>query len=249
MEWWQILLISLGSVIFLIFLSTVLYRQFFKRFYDVLLSGIAIIILLPILIILIIVGYISMRGNPFFFQLRPGMIDKKTGKSKIFKLIKFRSMTNKKDEDGKLLPDKERLTKYGKILRATSLDELPELFNIFLGHMSIVGPRPLLPTYLEYYTDEEQHRHDVRPGLTGLAQVNGRNAISWDDKLAYDVKYVKNLSLALDIKIIFKTVIKVLQRSGISAKKDPNRKSFIEQRKLRMQEQQNCQEEIDNKSN
>lgn len=241
MEWWQILLIVLGSVVVWTFLSAVLYRQFFKRFYDILLSGIAIIILSPILIILTVVGAISMKGNPFFTQLRPGKISKKTGKSKIFKLVKFRSMTNKKDKDGKLLPDKDRLTKYGKILRSTSLDELPELFNIFLGHMSIVGPRPLLVAYLEYYTEEESHRHDVRPGLTGLAQVNGRNAIEWDDKLAYDVKYVKNLSLALDIKVIFKTVGKVLKRSGITAKKDPNRKSFIEQRKLRQAQENEMQ--------
>ena len=242
MEWWQILLIVLGAVVAWTFLSAVLYKHFFKRFYDILLSGLAILILSPVLIILMIVGSISMRGNPFFFQLRPGKISKKTGKSKIFKLIKFRSMTNKKDKTGKLLPDKERLTKYGKFLRSTSLDELPELFNILLGHMSIVGPRPLLVTYLDYYTEEEQHRHDVRPGLTGLAQVNGRNAISWDDKLAYDVRYVKHISLAGDIKIIIKTVLKVLQRSGINANKDPNRKSFIEQRKLRIKEQEELQQ-------
>ncbi len=221
----------------LIVLSALLYRVFFKRFYDMLLSGIAILVLSPILLILIIVGAIKMKGNPFFTQLRPG----KGGK--IFKLIKFRTMSNAKDENGKLLPDEKRLNKYGKILRSTSLDELPELFNIFVGHMSIVGPRPLLPSYLPYYTEEERHRHDVRPGLTGYAQVNGRNAISWDEKLAYDVEYVADISLLGDIKIIIQTALKVVKRADIQIKKDENYVGFIAQRQMRMQEAENKAEE------
>ncbi|MBO4962395.1 MAG: sugar transferase, partial [Clostridia bacterium] len=159
---------------------------------------------------LIIVGAIVMKGNPFFTQDRPG----KNGK--IFKLIKFRSMNNKKDENGNLLPDELRLTKYGKFLRATSLDELPELFNIFIGQMSIVGPRPLLVKYLPLYSPEQARRHEVRPGLTGYAQVNGRNSLSWPEKFKLDVEYVDTYSLFGDIKIILKTIIKVFKREGIS---------------------------------
>lgn len=230
MEWWQITLICVGAVALWILLSAVLYKCFFKRFYDVLLSGIAIIVLSPILLVLTVLGAIKMKGNPFFTQLRPGK------KEKIFKLVKFRTMTCEKDENGKLLPDEKRLTKYGKILRSTSLDELPELFNIFVGHMSIVGPRPLLPEYLPYYTDEEKKRHLVRPGLTGLAQVNGRNAISWDDKLAYDVKYVSKISLWGDVKILLLTIYKVFKRSGIQFENKGKQLGFIEQRKQRQRE-------------
>lgn len=186
-----------------------MYAKFFKRFLDIILSFIALCILSPVFLILIILGAIKMKGNPFFTQNRPGKNEK------IFKLIKFRTMTNKKDKEGKLLPDKERLTKYGRILRSTSLDELPELINIFIGNMSIVGPRPLAVVYLPYYTVEEKHRHDVRPGLTGLAQVNGRNAISWEEKFKYDVEYVNSISFAHDIEIIFQTVKKVFKREGI----------------------------------
>lgn len=220
-----------------IMLSILLYRAFFKRFYDMLLSGLAILILSPILLVLIIVGAIKMKGNPFFTQLRPG----KSGK--IFKLIKFRTMSNEKDENGKLLPDEKRLNRYGKILRSTSLDELPELFNIFVGHMSIVGPRPLLPSYLPYYTEEESHRHDVRPGLTGYAQVNGRNALSWDDKLAYDVKYVSNISFFGDIKIIIQTALKVVKRADIQIKKDASYVGFVKERQQRMAEAEKQAEE------
>lgn len=216
MDWWQILLICVAAAIVWILLSAVLYRQFFKRFYDFALSLIAIIVLSPLLIILIIVGAIAMKGNPFFTQKRPGKKDK-NGKEKIFHLIKFRTMSNAKDKDGNLLPDEQRLNKYGKFLRSTSLDELPELFNIFIGNMSIVGPRPLLVSYLPYYTEEERHRHDVRPGLTGLAQVNGRNTVSWEKRFEIDVEYVKNFSLWADIKIIVRTVFAVLKRSGISS--------------------------------
>ena len=155
-----------------------------------------IISIIGALLVLTVLGAIKMKGNPFFTQLRPGKDEK------IFKLIKFRSMTCEKDKDGNFLPDEQRLTRYGKLLRSTSLDELPEIINILKGDMSIVGPRPLLPEYLPYYTDEERRRHDVRPGLTGLAQVNGRKTISWDDKLAYDTQYVDGITFFADMKII-----------------------------------------------
>lgn len=210
MEWYIILLIVVASVALFVFLSAVLYRPFFKRFYDFILSLTAIAVLSPLLLILIVIGAIVMKGNPFFTQLRPGKNEK------IFKLIKFRSMNNKKDENGKLLPDEQRLGGYGKFLRATSLDELPELFNIFAGHMSIVGPRPLLVKYIPLYSDEQHKRHNVRPGLTGLAQVHGRNLLEWKDKFDYDVKYVNEYGFFYDIGILFKTVFKVFKREGIS---------------------------------
>lgn len=209
-EWWGIAILCVLALGIWITLSALLYKVFFKRFYDIVLSGLAILVLSPILLILIIVGAIKMKGNPFFTQLRPGKNEK------IFKLIKFRTMSNAKDENGNLLPDDVRLNKYGKLLRSTSLDELPELFNIFVGHMSIVGPRPLLVEYLPYYTEEEKHRHDVRPGLTGWAQINGRNNISsWEARFNHDIYYVENCSLRLDVKILFLTAIKVLKRSDI----------------------------------
>lgn len=187
-----------------------MYARFFKRVLDFTLSLIAILVLSPILLILTVLGAVKMKGNPFFTQLRPGKDEK------IFKLIKFRTMTCEKDAEGNLLPDDVRLTRYGRILRSTSLDELPELINILKGDMSIVGPRPLLVEYLPYYTEEERHRHDVRPGLTGLAQVNGRNAIaSWEERFAYDIEYVNNCTLTMDIKVIFKTVYKVIKKSDI----------------------------------
>jgi len=187
-----------------------MYAKYFKRPFDFILSLLALIVLSPVLLILTIVGAIAMKGNPFFTQLRPGKDEK------IFKLIKFRTMTFDKDENGKLLPDKQRLKKYGRILRATSLDELPELINILKGDMSIIGPRPLAVVYLPYYTEEERHRHDVRPGLSGLAQINGRNAISWESKFAYDLEYIRNISFWGDVSIIFKTFLKVFKREGIS---------------------------------
>lgn len=185
-----------------------------------------------------------MKGNPFFTQERPGRIDPKTGKEKIFKLIKFRSMTCEKDKDGKLLPDDVRLNKYGRILRSTSLDELPELLNILVGDMSIVGPRPLLVEYLPYYTEEERHRHDVRPGLTGLAQVNGRNAIDWDTKLGFDVEYIKNITFKNDLKILFMTVGKVFKRTDVLVGTEFKGGKFIDQRKARLQEHQNQKENM-----
>ena len=215
-EWWGILILCIVAVCLLLVLSALLYRQFFKRFYDLLLSGIAIIVLSPILIILIVVGAIKMKGNPFFTQLRPGRKNKKTGQEKIFRLIKFRTMTCEKDENGELLPDEKRLTKYGKLLRSTSLDELPELFNIFIGHMSIVGPRPQLVRDMVFMSDEQRTRHNIKPGLTGLAQVNGRNNITWEEKFEYDLEYIKKISLWKDVKIILLTVLKVFKRSDIA---------------------------------
>ena len=191
-----------------------MYAKFFKRFLDFLLSLIALIVLSPLLLILCIVGAIAMRGNPLFRQLRPGKKGK-DGKEKIFKLIKFRTMSNAKDENGKLLPDNKRLNKYGKFLRSTSLDELPELWNILVGDMSIVGPRPLLVDYLPYYTEDERKRHDVRPGLTGLAQINGRNLLNWNERFELDVKYVQTQSIKNDFNIIIKTIMKVIKRKDI----------------------------------
>lgn len=193
-----------------------MYAKFWKRFFDFTLSLLALIVLSPVLLVLIIVGAIAMRGNPFFVQARPGKIDKKTGKEKIFKLIKFRTMSNKRDKDGNLLPDAERLNGYGKFLRKTSLDELGELVNIVKGDMAIVGPRPLLNEYLPYYSEDEHHRHDVRPGLTGWAQVNGRNYLSWEEKFAYDIHYVQTLSFIFDLKIIYVSVKKVIQKKDVA---------------------------------
>lgn len=197
-----------------------MYAKYFKRVIDFALSLVALTVLSPILLILTIVGAFAMGGNPFFTQLRPGKIDQKTGKEKIFKLVKFRSMNNKKDQDGNLLPDDVRLTKYGRILRSTSLDELPELWNILKGDMSIVGPRPLAVQYLAYYTENERRRHSVLPGLTGLAQANGRNSLTWEEKFAYDLEYVEKLSFLLDVKILIKTVQTVLMRKDIGTRGD-----------------------------
>lgn len=191
-----------------------MYAKFLKRPLDFLLSLMALLVLSPIFLILIVVGAIAMRGNPFFTQKRPGKIAKKTGKEKIFKLIKFRTMSNKRDHDGKLLPDHVRLNKYGRFLRSTSLDELPELLNILKGDMSIVGPRPQLVRDMTFMTAEQRRRHSIRPGLTGLAQVNGRNNISWEQKFEYDLQYIDNgVTLFGDIKLLFSTVGKVLKRS------------------------------------
>lgn len=185
-----------------------MYQKFFKRTIDFLLSLIALVILSPLMLVLIIIGAVQMRGNPFFTQPRPGKNEK------IFKLIKFRSMTNKKDADGKLLPDDKRLTRYGRLLRATSMDELPELINILKGDMSIVGPRPQLVRDMVFMTPKQRVRHSVMPGLTGWAQVNGRNNISWEKKFEYDIEYIENgITFLNDAKIVFKTVIKVFERA------------------------------------
>ncbi len=187
-----------------------MYRHFFKRFFDIVLSFCALVVLSPVLLVLAILVRLKLGRPVVFRQERPGKDEK------IFQLCKFRSMTDQRDGNGKLLPDEVRLTKFGKALRSTSLDELPELWNILKGDMSIVGPRPLLVKYLPYYTEEERKRHDVRPGLTGLAQVNGRNFITWEETFAYDVEYVQNVTLLEDLKIIFQTVVKVLRRADIA---------------------------------
>lgn len=190
-----------------------MYANFFKRVIDFSLSLIALIVLSPILLVLIIVGAIAMKGNPFFLQPRPGKKGK-DGKEKIFKLIKLRTMSNAKDKEGNLLPDDQRLGRYGTWLRSTSLDELPELINILAGTLSIVGPRPQLVRDMTFMNDEQRRRHTVRPGLTGLAQVNGRNNITWEQKIEYDLQYIDGgITFIGDIKIIFQTVGKVLKRS------------------------------------
>ncbi len=211
-----------------------MYAKYFKRMVDLILSFLALLVLSPIILILTVIGAVAMRGNPFFTQLRPGKIDKKTGKEKIFKLVKFRTMSNKKDKNGNLLPDEVRLNKYGKILRSTSLDELPELWNIFKGDMSIVGPRPLLVEYLPYYTKEERHRHDVRPGLTGLAQINGRNFVAWDKRLVLDVQYINNITFKNDFGIIFGTVFKFIKREDIAVDTNTVETNFAEERRSKL---------------
>lgn len=198
-----------------------MYAKFFKRLFDIVLSFYALVILSPLLVILAVLGAIFMRGNPFFCQERPGKNEK------IFKLIKFRSMDSRKDKNGNLLPDSVRLNKYGRLLRASSLDELPELLNILKGDMSIIGPRPLLVRYLDRYNEEQHHRHDVRPGLTGYAQAHGRNAVSWEDKFAMDVWYTKHITFLGDIRIIWDTVMTVLKKEGISSETSATMEEFM----------------------
>lgn len=188
-----------------------MYKNFVKRILDIILSLIALIIFSPLLIITAILVRIKLGSPILFRQARPGKHEK------IFHILKFRTMTDEKDKDGNLLPDEIRLTKFGQFLRSTSIDELPELLNILKGDMSVVGPRPLLVQYLSRYNDEQRHRHDVKPGLTGLAQVNGRNGITWEQKFSYDLQYVKNVTFLGDCKIILQTVQKVFQRQGISS--------------------------------
>lgn len=197
-----------------------MYAKYIKRFLDFILSLIAIIILSPVLLIVAILVRIKLGSPIIFKQERPGLHEK------IFTLYKFRTMTDAKDKEGNLLPDDIRLTKFGKLLRSTSLDELPELFNILKGDMSIVGPRPLLVKYLPLYNEQQKHRHDVRPGFTGWAQCNGRNAISWEDKFKLDIYYIRHISFLLDIKIILKTVKTVLLREGISSDKSVTMEEF-----------------------
>ena len=179
--------------------------------FDIIISGLAIIILSPLFLIITIWLHFANKGSgAFFYQLRPGKDEK------IFKIIKYKSMTDEVDENGNLLPDALRLTKVGRFVRATSIDELPQLFNVFKGDMSLIGPRPLLTEYLPYYTEREKKRHSVRPGITGYAQVNGRNNLSWNERLEMDVHYVENISLSTDISIIFKTIINVISRKDIN---------------------------------
>ena len=204
------------------------YEKYFKRLLDIVCSLAAIIVFSWLYIILIILGAIFMRGNPFFTQERPGKDEK------IFKLIKFRSMDNRKDKNGNLLPDEVRLNKYGQFLRKTSLDELPEAFNILKGDMSIIGPRPLLVSYLPWYTEEEKQRHDVRPGLSGLAQVNGRNSVTWEEKFSWDFKYVDRITFLGDVKITLDTVKKAfIKVEGVELNHEGNlaniRKKAVEE--------------------
>ncbi len=211
-----------------------MYAKCFKRILDIAFSISALIVFSPVFLLLTIIGVAQMKGNPFFVQKRPGL------NQRVIKIIKFRTMTNDKDGKGRLLPDDIRLTSYGRVLRTTSLDELPELFNILIGDLSFVGPRPLLVSYLPYYTEQESHRHDVRPGLTGLAQVNGRSFLTWEEIFAYDIKYVNNITFAMDMKIILQTVRKVLMRKDIadasSVERDGDGQWYIEAKgkKLRL---------------
>lgn len=193
-----------------------MYKKVIKRFLDILISALVLLLFCWLFGILWLLVKAKLGSPAVFTQQRPGKINPKTGEEKIFKLYKFRSMTNDRDENGELLPDEDRLTSFGKILRSTSLDELPEFWNILKGDMSLIGPRPLLVSYLPLYSESQRHRHDLRPGLTGWAQVNGRNTISWEEKFEYDVFYVNNVSFIFDLKIVFLTVKKVFCRDGIS---------------------------------
>ena len=198
-----------------------IYEKYIKRILDVVLSFFGLLVLSPLLLILTVTGAAIMKENPFFTQLRPGKDEK------IFRLVKFRSMTCETDSAGNLLPDAQRLTRYGQFLRASSMDELPELWNILKGDMSIVGPRPLLVEYLPRYNREQARRHEVRPGLTGYAQVNGRNAITWEEKFRLDVEYVDHISFLQDVKIVYDTAKAVLKREGISAENSATMEEFM----------------------
>ncbi len=215
-----------------------MYKNHIKRILDIFLSLCGILILSPVYLILWVLVRRKLGKPALFTQERPGRNEK------IFRLYKFRSMTDAKDENGLLLPDEVRLTRFGKILRSTSLDELPELFNILKGDMSLIGPRPLLVRYLPWYTERERHRHDVRPGLTGLAQVNGRNALGWEDRFAFDLEYVDNCSLFMDLKVLGMTVGKVLRRSGTLSGADQTVADFDEYRRAQKEAQDNdaCKE-------
>lgn len=197
-----------------------MYAKYVKRMLDFTLTLLALIGLSPLLLALTVVGAIEMKGNPFFAQERPGWHER------IFRIYKFRTMTNERNGDGELLPDEIRLNRYGRFLRSTSLDELPELWNILRGDMSIVGPRPLLVKYLPRYTEEQHHRHDVRPGLTGYAQSHGRNAVTWEEKFSMDVWYTKNVSFRVDVSVFFRTIEAVLKREGISSETSATMEEF-----------------------
>ena len=212
------------------------YARYIKRLLDIICSALGMIMFCWLYGLIAILVKVKL-GSPVIYKVkRPGKIDSKTGQEKIFELYKFRSMTNETDENGKLLPDTKRLTKFGRILRASSLDELPELYNILRGDMSIVGPRPLAVSYLDYYTTEERHRHDVRPGLTGLAQVHGRNSITWEQKFALDLQYIRELSFVQDVKILFRTIIKVFNREGIGQGEAAPISLSVERKKWRQSE-------------
>lgn len=199
-----------------------MYKLFFKRIIDIFLSVIFILLFWWLYIIIVILVRRKLGSPVIFRQKRPGLNEK------IFTMYKFRTMTDKKDENGNLLPDKDRLTKFGKFLRSTSLDEIPELLNVLKGEMSLVGPRPLLAEYLSKYTKEEKRRHEVRPGITGFAQVNGRNNTTWEERFKNDIYYVENISFLLDIKIIIKTFLKVIKKSDINQSEDVPMKNFLD---------------------
>ncbi|MBP3604388.1 MAG: sugar transferase [Lachnospiraceae bacterium] len=202
-----------------------MYQKYIKRFLDIIISAVALVLLSPVLLIVAVLVRVKLGSPVIFHQQRPGY------EEKIFGLCKFRTMTEEKDAEGNLLPDADRLTSFGNFLRKTSLDELPELWNILKGDMSLIGPRPLLIKYLPYYTEKEKLRHTVRPGLTGLAQVNGRNFISWDNRLAKDVEYVENLSFLLDVKILFKTVAVVFKKEDVAVDTNVVEGSLCDERK------------------
>lgn len=203
------------------------YALFIKRFFDVFCSLIVLVLFFWFYAIVAVLVRIKLGSPVLFKQERPGKIDPKTGKERIFRLCKFRTMTDAKDEKGNLLPDSERLTPFGSWLRKTSLDEIPELFNILKGDMSLIGPRPLLVKYLDRYNEEQHHRHDVRPGLTGYAQAHGRNSLSWEDKFAMDIWYTKNVTFANDVKIIFATIKTVITKEGINSETSVTMEEFM----------------------
>lgn len=198
-----------------------MYRKFFKRFFDIVLSACALVALSPVMLVVAVLVKVKLGSPVIFCQERPGKDER------IFKMYKFRTMTDERDGDGQLLPDAERLTKFGRVLRSTSLDELPELWNILKGNMSIVGPRPLLVDYLDRYNEEQHRRHEVRPGMTGWAQVHGRNSLSWEARFAYDVEYVRRVSFFLDVRIIFLTVAVILRRQGIHSVNSETQEMFL----------------------
>lgn len=203
-----------------------MYKNYLKRVLDFILSLLILIIFSPILILVSILLFIITKESPFFVQTRPGL------NAKIFKIIKFKTMNNEKDSNGELLPDSMRLTKIGTLIRKTSLDELPQLFNVLKGDMSLIGPRPLLLRYLPYYTKEENLRHTIRPGITGWAQINGRNILSWNERLAYDVEYVKKVSFMFDIKILYKTLLKIIVSEDIVVDPESIMKNLDDERKV-----------------
>lgn len=215
-----------------------MYRKFVKRLLDIIISLAALVVLSPVLLIVAILVRCKLGAPVIFHQDRPGLHEK------VFRLYKFRTMTDERDEEGNLLPDEVRLTKFGKLLRATSLDELPELWNILKGDMSVIGPRPLLVSYLPYYTEEESLRHTVRPGLTGLAQVNGRNLLEWDKRFAKDVEYVRNLSFGLDVKIFFWTIKKVFVHENVEVDTSRVEGNFAEIRKAKIEQAKKEEEHV-----
>lgn len=198
-----------------------MYKKYIKTIFDFSIAFVAFFFLLPIFVIVLVGLYLANAGKPFFFQLRPGIYEK------TFKIIKFKTMNDKKDSEGNLLPDKYRLTNIGQIVRKTSLDELPQLINVLKGDMSLIGPRPLLPKYLPLYNETQKRRHQVKPGITGWAQVNGRNTISWQQKFEYDIWYVENVSFLLDCKIVFLTIKKVFKREGITSENSASTEAFL----------------------